>query len=289
MSRLFGTAVTVGCLSVLALSGCTTTAAKKALAKPPARDSYTSFDSQTVGENSKRKAPTPVLPKDNADPEVAVTKLVEYLQAERAYAVSAEEQLRVWGNKQGVDKIIVSKVRILLKHPRIEVRAPALRLVMMFGDNASNGDLIECLADQEYGMRSTAFKALKARTKQDFSYDPGAGEVARGISTERWRRWWQSDQSRLAMQAPSIYEKDQPSEPKVQRAGETAAQEPIPEADTFHEPKPAAKKKGTDKAEKADKKKPKPVDEDAEDDETASGDESKLLLRGGKSKSGLYE
>jgi hypothetical protein len=255
----YGRAVLLAGLPLLALYGCTTTAAKKALAKPAQKDSYSSFDSDTVGQASKRKAPTPVLPKPSEDPEAAVTKLVEYLQRERAYAVSAEEQLRVWGNKQGVDKIIVSKVRLLLKHPRVEVRAPAMRLTMMFGDNSSNGDLIECLADPEYGMRATAFKALKARTKEEFSYDPGGGEVARGISVERWRRWWQNNQSQLAAQAPSIYEKDQVKEPKIRRAGDTEEPE-------FAEEEPAPKRK-KEVAQKRDKKHADPDAAESDDEE----------------------
>jgi hypothetical protein len=276
MSSYFYRVMAVASLHVLVLSGCTTTASKKALAKPQPKDSYSGFDAKTVGENSKRKAPDPVVPKDTAEPEEAVAKLVEYLKGERAYAITAEEQLRIWGAKQGVDKIIVSKVRLLIKHPRVEVRAPALRLVMLFGDNTSNGDLIECLADSEYGMRATAFKALKARTKNEFDYDPAGGEVARGVATERWRRWWQAEQSRLALQAPTVYEGEQPREPKILRPGETD-DEAAPK-----KKQPAPEKSNTAKKQTAPKKEKKTAPSDSDKTNEDEEVESKLFLNKGE-------
>lgn len=201
--------------ALLALSGCTTTAAKKALNKPAYNDSYTSFDAGSSNE-SKRKADKVEPVKDDADPEKAVSQLVEQLiRPEAAYQVSAEEQLRMWGSKQGVDKIVVSKVRLLLKHSRVEVRAPALRLVKLFGGPEANGDLIEALADPELAIRMDAFRALRARTHKDFNYTPEGGEVARLKAVDDWRQWWQVEQRNVAVQAPSVYEGKPLAEPKI--------------------------------------------------------------------------
>jgi len=198
----------------LALNGCTTTAAKKALEKPREGDAYTGFDPE-AGSASKRKADKPAAVKEDMEPEKAVSALVEQLQREPGYAVPAEEQLKLWGLKQGVDKIVVSKVRLLLKHPKVEVRAPALRLTILFGGEDATGDLIEALADQQYGIRSMAFKALRARAHRDFSFDPGGGEVARARSVQDWRQWWQDEQRRKSAQPPTVYEEKPPTEPKV--------------------------------------------------------------------------
>lgn len=201
-------------LLLLPLAGCTTAAAKKALNKPPDKDAYTGFD-KDAGAESKRKAEKPKPVKEDTDPEEAVTTLVQQLQGKPASAVPAEEQLKLWGVKQGVAKIVVSKVRLLLKNPEVEVRAPALRLTILFGGPDSNGDLIEALADPEYGIRAMAFKALSTRTHRDFSFDPAGGEVARIRAVQDWRQWWQEEQRRKSAQPPTVYEEKPPAEPKV--------------------------------------------------------------------------
>ncbi len=150
-----------------ALPGCTTTAAKKAMNKPVLKDAYTSFDEGSA-DASKRKADKVEPIKPDTEAEQAITKLVEQLQREEpAYTVAAEEQLRMWGAQQGVDKIVYSKVRLLLKNPRVEVRAPALRLVKQFGGKEAVGDLIEALADNERAIRQDALKALQTRVHRD--------------------------------------------------------------------------------------------------------------------------
>jgi len=212
MNRIIA-ALIAGSMSI-AISGCTTTAAKKALNKPIESDRYSGFDPD-AGSSSKRKAEEIKPVKQDEEPEKAVAMLVEQLQQDRTHAISAEEQLKVWGVKQGVGKIVVSNVRLLLKHPKVEVRAPALRLTMLFGGPEANGDLIEALGDSEYGIRMTAFKALQTRTKRDFGYDPGGGEVARARSAQEFRQWWQHEQRRTAVQPASVYEKNPPTEPKV--------------------------------------------------------------------------
>ena len=201
-------------LFLLALMGCTSTAAKKALNKPNSSDAYAGFDPNSA-EASKRKAEKIEPVKEDTDPEEAVNTLVGYLQRDRSYAISAEEQLFLWGSNQGVDKIVVSKVQLLLKHPKVEVRAPALRLTMRFGGAGSTGDLIECLADTEYSIREAAYKAVKARARRDFGYNPSGGEVARVKAVEDWRQWWQTEQRKIAVQPPSVYELKPPSQPKV--------------------------------------------------------------------------
>jgi hypothetical protein len=200
---------------LLVTVGCTTEAAKKAMNKPSSEDSYTGFD-QNSGEKSKRKAEKLEPVKEDTDPEKAVATLVERMQKpEPSIAIPAEEQLKFWGTKQGVDKIVVSQVRLLLKHPKVEVRAPALRLTIQFGGGDANGDLIECLADNEYSIRESAFKALRSRTRRDFGYSPTGGEVARAKSVDEWRQWWQGEQRRVAVQPPSTYETNPPSEPRT--------------------------------------------------------------------------
>lgn len=200
---------------LLMLSGCTTTAAKKALNKPASADSFAGFDAG-ASDSSKRKADKVEPVKDDADPEKAVSQLAEQLiRPEAAYQISAEEQLRMWGSKQGVGKIVVSKVRLLLKHSRVEVRAPALRLIKLFGGPESNGDLIEALADPELALRMDAYRALRARTHKDFGYTPEGGEVARLKAVDDWRQWWQAEQRKVAVQSASVYEEKPLAEPKT--------------------------------------------------------------------------
>jgi len=197
------------------IPGCTTTAAKKAMNKPNKSDSYTAFDAG-ASDSSKRKSEKVEPIKEDMDAEVAVTKLVEQMQRqEPAYTLSAEEQLRMWGTKQGVDKIVYNKVRLLLKNQRVEIRAPALRLTKLFGGREAIPDLIECLGDPEVAIRQEAFNALHARTKKDFSYSPNGGEVARWKSVEDWRQWWQVEQRKVAVQPASVYEEKPQAEPKI--------------------------------------------------------------------------
>ncbi|HYG74144.1 MAG TPA: HEAT repeat domain-containing protein [Planctomycetota bacterium] len=213
MSRI---ACSIALAAVLfSIAGCTTTAAKKALNKPQLSDSYTAFDAG-ASDSNKRKAEKVEPVKEDMDAEIAVTKLVEQLQRqEAAYTLSAEEQLLAWGRKQGVDKIVYNKVRLLLKHPRVEVRAPALRLVKLYGGRDSIPDLIECLGDPEPPIRTEAFKSLQAKTKRDFGYQPNGGEVARWKSVEDWRQWWQAEQRKVAVQPASVYEEKPLAEPKI--------------------------------------------------------------------------
>ena len=207
---------------LLVTVGCTTEAAKKAMNKPNAEDSYTGFD-ENSGEKSKRKPEKLEPVKEDTDPEKAVATLVDRLQKpEPSIAIPAEEQLRFWGSKQGVDKIVVSQVRLLLKNPKVEVRAPALRLTVQYGGPDANGDLIECLADNEYSIRESAFKALRSRTRRDFGFSPSGGEVARAKSVDEWRQWWQGEQRRVAVQAPSTYETNPPSEPRTTKPAKGA-------------------------------------------------------------------
>ncbi|HYF47847.1 MAG TPA: hypothetical protein VEJ63_00460 [Planctomycetota bacterium] len=264
-----------GCLL---LSGCTTTAAKRALNKPAAKDKFSGFDADAA-DASKREAPRPEKLNPDSDPEVAVTKLVDQLQKDRAHAVYAEEQLRYWGSKQGVDKIVVSKVRLLLKNEAIEVRAPALRLTMQFGGNEVNGDLVECLADPEYGIRATAYKALKARTGLDFGFSPAGGEVARAKAVQEWRQWWQAEQRRLAVKDPSIYELKPIAEPRVERVGDETAAEKSPkrrekEVAEPEEEAPKRREKTVAEDRKPGRKTYKRTDADAPDEDDADFEES---------------
>ncbi|MCZ7647892.1 MAG: hypothetical protein M5U26_21980 [Planctomycetota bacterium] len=184
-------------LALLTGPGCSTKAAKKALNKPYSEDTYAGFgDEKDESKSEKVRKAEPVT--DDMDPEHAVSVLVDQLQRhELAYVIGAEDELHYWAQKQGVAEIIVRKVRLLLKSPRIEIRAPALRLIIAYGGRESLSDLIEVLADSEFGMRESAFKKLKVAAGRDFGFEPGGGELARVKSIELWRQWWQDEQRNL--------------------------------------------------------------------------------------------
>jgi len=188
------------------LSGCTTKGAKKALNKPYEEDAYAGF-AKEYGKDSDRHAAKPEPVSDEMNPEKAVGILVDHMQRRALqYQIPAEQELRYWATKQGVREIVVRKVRSLLKNPRVEVRAPALRLTITYGSNESNGDLIEVLGDSEYGMRDTAFKALRMRTGRDFGFNPAGGSLARAKAIEAWRRWWQDEQRKRIVQQTAVRE-----------------------------------------------------------------------------------
>ncbi len=206
----------VACLaSVLFLAGCTTEQAKKAMDKPIPSDQYTGFGANGA-DLSKRKAEKPKQVKDEMAPEEAVSTLVDQLQHTQAgYSITAEEQLMYWGEKPGVGPIVARRVRPLLKSSRVEQRAPALRLTVMFGGRDSMGDLIECLADSEYGIRESAHRAVQNYVPRDFGYDPSNGGVARAQAVDQYRRWWQYETRKGAVQPPSVYEANPPVEAQV--------------------------------------------------------------------------
>lgn len=192
-------------LALTLCAGCTTKAAKKALNEPTPADSYSGFDANKKKASERRRnSPEPVS--DEMNPEKAVEILVDHMQRqEHHYRIPAEQQLRYWATKQGVAEMIVQRIKVLmlLKNPQIEVRAPALRLTIAYGKNDSTGDLIEVLTDPDYGMRSTAFKALNMKLGRDFGYNPAGGELARQQAIDAWRRWWQKEQrSHLTRQSP---------------------------------------------------------------------------------------
>ncbi len=203
------------------LSGCTTTAAKKAMNKPVEDVMYSGFDDNEQNRSDRRAKNKKEPVSDDMKPDQAIAILVDHLRRkELHYSIPAEGQLRYWGTKQGVPEIIVRHVRELLKpNNRIEVRAPALRLTILYGKHDSIGDLIEVLPDPDYGMRSTAFKALKSKTSRDFGYNPSGGELARLKALQQWRQWWQDDRrTHLAQQAPlPAIERDNP--PQIVTAG----------------------------------------------------------------------
>jgi|SRR5579862_309102 len=205
--------LTILCAGALAiLAGCTTEAAKKAMDKPMPVDQYSGFDAHAA-DKSKRKAERPKPVPDDTEPDKAVDTLVKQLQGNdgaASFAVTAEEQLAYWGGKPGVGQIVVRKVRPLLKNKSIEQRAPALRLTLMFGGDEITGDLIECLADNDYGIRDLAYRGLQQHAPgiNGIYYDPQGTEVARAQSVKQMERWWQDAMRKGAVQPPSIYEKN---------------------------------------------------------------------------------
>lgn len=215
-------------------AGCSTKYAEKKINEPLDDQPYTGF-SPKAGKDSERKIRLGEPVSDDMDAEKATGILVKRLESqERALAIPAENELRYWAAKQGVAPIVVNRVRPFLQHPRIEVRAPALRLTIVFGKKESCGDLIEVLADEAYGMRSTAFKALKARTGRDFGYSPSGGELARAKSLQSWRKWWQDEQGLPAEKPPEQAEQS----PEETVKASPPAPPPVPEAPQPNEARP---------------------------------------------------
>ena len=214
MGFLGRTALFVAMIAFLA--GCTSEAAKKAMDRPVPADQYTGFGAGSA-ESNKRKAEKPKPVRDDMEPEQAVSILVDQLSKTQAgFSVTAEEQLQYWGGKPGVAPIVARKVRPLLKSSHIEQKAPALRLTVAFGNRESLGDLIECLADNEAGIRETAFRAVQSYVPRDFGYDPEGGQVARAQAVDQYRRMYQYETRKGAVQPATIYEKNPPVEAQLQ-------------------------------------------------------------------------
>ncbi len=209
--------------------GCTTKAAKKALNKPIEIDSYSGFGEKSdERKTSDRRVKAKEEVSDDLNPEKAVEVLIDHMQRkELHYRIPAEETLRYWATKQGVSDMIVQRIKVLmlLKHPDIEVRAPALRLTLAYGKKDSIGDLIEVLHDQEYGMRALAFKSLKTRAGRDFGYNPAGGELARQRAVDLWRKWWQDEQRNTLTRESPIPEIERTKPPEIVKpdSGEKAA------------------------------------------------------------------
>ena len=200
------------------LAGCNTLRAEKELSQVTDEEPYAGFGSKKNKESERKVKPAEAI-NDDTNVEKAIGILVERLQSpDRGLSVPAEDELRYWASKQGVPEIIVRKVRLLLQNPKIEVRAPALRLTIAIGKKESNGDLIEVLADDEYGMRATAFKALKARTGRDHGFNPAGGDLARAKSLQAWRKWWQDEQELSAEKPAEKSEAGVAENPKKQKS-----------------------------------------------------------------------
>lgn len=192
-SEVFFHSAFIGAFAVLFLAGCTTTAAKRAMNKRESMDTFSGFDNPEA-KISERKSRQPQVVPSDLDTETAVEALVRRLQSrERAYIVTAEDELMMWAQRPGAGSIVYNKVRLLLKDPRVEVRAPAVRLTIRFGGNENTGDLVELLADEEYLIRRDAFQVLRARHGMDFGFSPAASKVLREKALEDWRGWWQDE------------------------------------------------------------------------------------------------
>lgn len=231
-----------GALALLSNSGCTTKAAQRALDKPTPDAAYADF-TRVQGKESERRAKELEPVSDDIEPEKAVDILVDHMQrTEPAYFIPAEAQLRYWGAKQGVAEIIVRKVRLLLRSPRIEVRAPALRLVAAYGQRESAGDLIEVLADEDYGMRKLAFDTLRARTRMDLGFDPGGGALARAEATDKWRQWWQDELRALAAGRGPAVKMETPAPPTIMKPEPAIEEATAPQTPSTKEEAPSAPK-----------------------------------------------
>jgi hypothetical protein len=144
---------------LLLAAGCMTEAEKKALNKPETEEPYSGFGASDKGPNKTPRDRVTDSPSDEEDPEKAVAILLDYLQrTDPRYYLLAESELRWWAAKQGVASLIVGQVRLLLKHPRIETRAPALRLLIAYGGWETAGDLIEVAGETDAERPATAGK-----------------------------------------------------------------------------------------------------------------------------------
>ncbi|MCX7804869.1 MAG: HEAT repeat domain-containing protein [Planctomycetota bacterium] len=97
----------------------------------------------------------------------------------------AEEYLRRYG------KEATPKLRPLLKHRELEVRAAAFRLLDAAGREEIIPDLIDLLMDEDQGLRYEAFLSLKRRTLQTFGYSHLADAETRARVHRRWKEWYE--------------------------------------------------------------------------------------------------
>lgn len=232
---------------VFALTGCGNTKWAERKAAAPYEDTpYAGFTDKSA-KKSDRKGAKYENVSDDTEPAKAVDQLVQQMQSlERHVAIPSEDELRYWAAKQGVAEIVVRKVRPLLKNPRIEVRAPALRLTVAYGKKDSLADLIEVLDDNEYGMRSTAFKALKARSGNDFGFNAAGGDLARAKSIEKWRQWLKAEQEGPAKEAEKEKSSEEAADPR-KPDGDSAENVP-PTTSKYILPKEDPQPKGSDTA-----------------------------------------
>ena len=217
--------IIVLCLAAaIGLAGCNNTRdAERHYNEPLATNTDTGFGLEQ-GKDSERKNKKHEPLSDELMPEEAVKALVKQLQSpDRAVSIPAEDELRYWAGKQGVPEIIVREVQPLLHHKSLEVRAPALRLTIAYGKKSSAGDLIEVLADEEYGMRAAAFKFLRSRTGADFGYSPASGDLARAQAIEKFRKWWDEK-----LHGPKPEDKEAVAEQKP-GAPTPVVEKPVPE------------------------------------------------------------
>ncbi|MBI3828259.1 MAG: hypothetical protein HY291_02000 [Planctomycetes bacterium] len=235
---------------VFALAGCGNTKWAERKANVPYEDTPFAGFTDKAAKNSERKGAKYENVSDDTEPAKAVDQLVQQMQSlERHVAIPSEDELRYWASKQGVAEIVVRKVRPLLKNPRIEVRAPALRLTVAYGKKDSLGDLIEVLEDNEYGMRSTAIRTLKAKANNDFGYNPAGGDLARAQSIEKWRQWLKTEKEGPAKAGEKEKAGAETADPR--KPGGDSAENAPPTSSKYVLPKEDPQPKGADTA-KAD-------------------------------------
>jgi hypothetical protein len=83
----------------------------------------------------------------------------------------------------------IPKVRPLLKHRDIEVRAAAFRIMDAAGREEILPDLIDLLMDEDPGLRYEAFASLRRRTLQTMGYSHTADVETRRRTQRLWKEW----------------------------------------------------------------------------------------------------
>lgn len=75
--------------------------------------------------------------------------------------------------------------------------------------------LLERLDDEDPVVRLTAHEELKRRTRQDFGYEPWAGDEARTQAVSRWKSWWSRVVAGVAGGQPPASEARQAGRPRA--------------------------------------------------------------------------
>lgn len=82
------------------------------------------------------------------------------------------------------------------KDPDKEVRLTCLRIISdTFIDKIAIPIMIQVLADPSLQIRQNTIKNLRDRTEKDFGYKADGDEKQRKETIEKWRNWWQQNNS----------------------------------------------------------------------------------------------
>lgn len=96
-----------------------------------------------------------------------------------------------WVLGQMGDRRTISYLQGIASDPDERVRLEVARTLVLMGDMAQTGTLIEGLDSDRKEVRYMCHEALKTATRRDFGYDHLALDMtARDTATYKWRQWW---------------------------------------------------------------------------------------------------